>query len=128
MPERNISDTAVSEAARQLSQLGARNIVIKLGGRGCFLAIAEGKSEFVPAFRVQAVDTTAAGDVFNGAFAACLLEGKDATASARFASAAAAISVTRPGAQASVPTRAETLRFLTAESAGAWDATTVVRN
>jgi ribokinase len=125
VPEREIAESDLPQAAAQLLRLGARNVVIKLGGRGCFLALADGSRKLVPAFRVQAVDTTAAGDVFNGAFATCLLEGKDPLGSAIFASAAAAISVTRAGAQASVPTRAETQRFLTAQSAGALDVTTV---
>ena len=116
--ESEISEDSLPALAMRLSQLGARNIIIKLGGRGCFLALANGSRKFVPAFSVQAVDTTAAGDVFNGAFAACLVEGKDPIAGALFASAAAAISVTRAGAQASVPTRAETQRFLAAHSQG----------
>jgi ribokinase len=66
----------------------------------------------VRAFKVEAVNTVGAGDCFNGAFAAALLEGNDPFAAARFASAAAAISVTRPGAQASMPTRAEVDEFL----------------
>ena len=127
LPEREIPQAALPEAAARLSQLGARNVVLKLGGRGCFLALADGRREFVPAFQVKAVDTTAAGDVFNGAFATCLLEGKDAIASALFASAAAAISVTRAGAQASVPTRDETQRFLTTQSVRISDGTTVTQ-
>jgi ribokinase len=66
----------------------------------------------VKAFRVEAVDTVAAGDCFNGAFAVALLEGHDAFGAAKFASAAAAIAVTRRGAQASMPTRAEVDHFL----------------
>jgi ribokinase len=127
MAEREIPEAALPEAAAQLAQRGARNVIIKLGSRGCFLALADGRRKLVPTFRVKAVDTTAAGDVFNGAFAACLMEGKDPFASAAFASAAAAISVTRAGAQASVPTRGETQRFMAAQSAGAPDAVTVRR-
>jgi ribokinase len=61
---------------------------------------------------VKPVDTVAAGDCFNGAFAVALLEGNDPWAAARFASAAAAISVTRKGAQASMPSRADVEKFL----------------
>jgi ribokinase len=61
---------------------------------------------------VRAVDTTAAGDAFNGAFAVALLHGQDPLSSASWASAVAAISVTRPGAQSSMPTLAEVDRFL----------------
>ena len=63
-------------------------------------------------FAVDAIDTVAAGDCFNGAFAVALLEGKDPWAAARFACAASAISVTRRGAQASMPTRADLKSFL----------------
>jgi ribokinase len=66
----------------------------------------------VPAFAVEAIDTVGAGDCFNGAFAVALLEGHDPWTAARFASAAAAISVTRRGAQASMPSRSEVDAFL----------------
>jgi ribokinase len=66
----------------------------------------------VAAFKVDVIDTVGAGDCFNGAFAVALLEGLDAWAAARFASAAAAISVSRRGAQASMPSRAEVEEFL----------------
>ncbi|MEN6392274.1 MAG: PfkB family carbohydrate kinase, partial [Anaerolineaceae bacterium] len=68
--------------------------------------------KFVPAYAVQAVDTTAAGDCFVGAIAVGLAEGKSLVEAAHFASAAAAISVTRYGAQPSMPTREETDRFI----------------
>ena len=68
---------------------------------------ARARSLRMPAFAVDAVDTTAAGDVFNGALAVALIEGRDVIGAARFASAAAAISVTRPGARDSAPSRAE---------------------
>lgn len=70
-------------------------------------------AEGVPAFQVEPVDTVGAGDCFNGAFAVALMEGRDPWEAARFASAAAAISVTRRGAQASMPARAEVEEFLT---------------
>jgi ribokinase len=66
------------------------------------------------AFRVQAVDTTAAGDAFNGAFAVALAEGKQIGDALLFANAVAGISVTRPGAQPSMPTRSEVDEFLSA--------------
>jgi ribokinase len=78
------------------------------------VAVAGGSADWVKPFRVQAVDTVGAGDCFNGAFAVALLEGNDPFAAARFAAAAAAISVTRAGAQASMPTRAEVDAFLAA--------------
>jgi ribokinase len=65
-----------------------------------------------PAFRVDAVDTTAAGDAFNAGFAVSLLSGKRALEAARFAAAVSAISVTRKGAQPSMPTSGEVTKFL----------------
>jgi ribokinase len=76
------------------------------------VAVAGGRADWVPAFKVDAIDTVAAGDCFNGAFAVALLEGNDPWAASRFASAAAAICVTRRGAQASMPFRAEVDAFL----------------
>jgi ribokinase len=87
---------------------GVKNVILKQGGKGLYLATQAGLETTIPAFTVKAVDTTAAGDAFNGAFATALLLGKDAAESARFASAAAAISVTRQGAQPSMASRDET--------------------
>ena len=87
-------------------------MALKRGGDGAYVAVAGGKSGWVPAFKVQTVDTVGAGDCFNGAFAVTLLEGKDPWEAARFASAAAAISVTRKGAQAPMPLSNEVDDFL----------------
>jgi len=76
------------------------------------VASAGAASAFVPAFKVRAVDSTAAGYAFNGGLAVALMQGHDLLAAARFASAVAALSVTRPGAQPSVPTMREVTRFL----------------
>jgi ribokinase len=100
------------EAAKLLLQRGLRGVVLKRGGEGAYVALAGGKAEWVRPFCVKAIDTVGAGDCFNGAFAVALLEGRDPWTAARFASAAAAISVTRRGAQASMPSRAETDDFL----------------
>jgi ribokinase len=70
----------------------------------------------VKPFKVEAIDTVAAGDCFNGAFAVALLEGMDPWVAARFANAAAAICVTRKGAAASMPSRAEVYEFLRTNS------------
>ncbi len=104
-------DSEVEAAAGRILGLGPGSVILKLGARGCLIATNEG-TLLVPGFRVEAVDTTAAGDVFNGAFAAALAEGRTVPQGARFANAAAALSVTRPGAQNSVPTREGLDRFL----------------
>jgi ribokinase len=98
-------------AAGILHRRGVRDVLITLGARGVF-ASRDGAGSLVPAFRVEAVDTTAAGDVFNGALAVALVDGRSAHDAIRFASAAAAISVTRVGAQASAPSRMEIEAFL----------------
>lgn len=100
------------ETAKHLLAMGCRAVAIKMGSKGVYLASQSGLSEFVPAYAVKAVDTTAAGDAFNGAFAVGLMLGKTPAASAAFASAAAGISVTRRGAQPSMPTMAEVEAFL----------------
>lgn len=79
-------------------------VLVKMGSRGVHVALKEGVRRQLDAFGVQAIDTTAAGDAFNGAFAVALMMGKSPMESAVFASAAAAVSVTRAGAQPSMPT------------------------
>ncbi len=98
--------------ASELLARGLRGVVLKRGAEGAYVAVAGGKAGWVQPFAVDAVDTVAAGDCFNGAFAVALLEGMDPWAAARFACAASAISVTRRGAQASMPTRADLNAFL----------------
>ncbi|HWG19705.1 MAG TPA: ribokinase [Terracidiphilus sp.] len=104
---------APDAAARKLLDRGVKGVVLKRGAEGAYVAVAGGKAEWVPAFQVEVVDTVGAGDCFNGAFAVALLQGQDPWSAAHFASAAAAISVTRRGAQASMPNRLEVDRFLT---------------
>jgi ribokinase len=103
---------ATEEASKRLLARGLKGVVLKRGSEGAYVAIAGGEAKWVRSFRVEAVNTVAAGDCFNGAFAVALLEGRDPWTAARFASAAAAISVTRRGAQASMPTRAEVDAFI----------------
>ncbi|HIW51850.1 MAG TPA: ribokinase [Candidatus Alistipes excrementipullorum] len=93
-------------AAGKLMEMGVKNVIVTLGSKGSLVRTAEGCT-VVEACRVESVDTTAAGDVFNGALCVALSEGKDLVEAARFASRASAISVTRMGAQSSVPYRAE---------------------
>jgi ribokinase len=111
-----LSDEALEDAANALLALGSRNIIIKLGRRGCYVALLDGTRQLLPAHGVHAVDTTAAGDAFNGALAVALLNGQDPLRSASWASAVAAISVTRPGAQPSMPTPLEVDHFLEEQS------------
>ncbi len=105
------TDDGVEEAAKALLDRGVENVVVTLGSRGALICNREG-SHFVPSFKVAAVDTTAAGDVFNGALAVALAEGRTIAEAARFASAASAISVTRMGAQNSIPRREEVDEFI----------------
>ncbi len=100
-------------AAECLLGRGAKNVLLKLGSRGCLIAQGKLQKERLPAFPVNAVDTTAAGDAFNGGFAVGLMRGLTVARSAVFASAVAAISVTRHGAQPSMPTSHEVQTFLT---------------
>jgi ribokinase len=91
---------------------GCRGVVLKMGAHGIYLGSQGGISGLVPAFSVNAVDTTAAGDAFNAGFATALMMGKSPLDSAVFAAAVAAISVTRTGAQPSMPSMAEVEEFM----------------
>jgi ribokinase len=102
-----LANAEPAQLATAFMRQGAGAVVLKLGGRGVLLAADGAAPAMLPAIAVDAVDSTAAGDAFNGAFAAGLMLGKTPTDAARFACAAAAISVTRRGAQPSMPTRAE---------------------
>jgi ribokinase len=102
------------DGAKRLLAKGLHGVVLKRGGEGAYVATTVGEAGWVKAFQVQALNTVGAGDCFNGAFAVALLEGQDPFAAARIACAAAAISVTRPGAQESMPSRAEVDAFLLA--------------
>ena len=105
------TDTEIEDAAEMLLKYGSRLIIITAGKKGVF-ALSHDERIYVPAFNVDAVDTTSAGDVFCGCFAVAATEGKSLIESLRFASAASAICVTRIGAQPSAPTRKEIDEFL----------------
>jgi len=100
------SEAAAAKAADALLARGVQHVIITLGARGAFVAGRQDRG-LVKGYKVKPVDTTGAGDVFNGTLAVALAEGKSLLDAARFASAAAAISVTRLGAQTSAPTRGE---------------------
>lgn len=93
-------------AARYFQKKGVKNVIITMGAAGAFVR-TDSFTEMIPGVKVNAIDTTAAGDVFNGALAVAIAEGKDLEKAVRFANRAAAISVTRLGAQASAPSRDE---------------------
>lgn len=98
-------ESTAAEAAQRLWALGVANVIITLGASGAYLQTADGGC-LIAAPPVVAVDTTAAGDCFNGALAVALAEGQSLPRAVAFACRAASISVTRMGAQASMPTRA----------------------
>ena len=102
---------SADRAAQILLDKGVENVLITLGGRGVYLRTAEG-SEIIPAYRVAALDTTGAGDAFNGGLLAALSEGKSLKEACRFANALAALSVQRLGTTASMPWREEIDAFL----------------
>jgi len=99
------------KAANVLIQQGVKKVIITLGIKGA-LIVTEKETVKVPAFQVDAVDTTAAGDTFCGTLAVAMVEGLSLNDALQFASAAAAISVTRLGAQPSAPSRTEIETFL----------------
>lgn len=101
-----LNGTDAAAAAETLLNKGVKNVIVTCGSRGALVKNAD-ICTVVPACRVSAVDTTAAGDVFNGALTVALAEGLPLLEAARFATHAAALSVTRIGAQSSIPTRCE---------------------
>lgn len=110
-PPERVELSEAAAIAAEVAELGAHMVVLKLGENGCWFHGA-GESYHVPGFAVKALDTTAAGDTFNAGLAIALAEGSPIPHALRFANAAAALSVTRAGAQASAPARAEVDAYL----------------
>lgn len=102
---------SLEAAVQKLLSLGVRNLIITLGEQGVLLVTPEGREQF-PAHKVPAIDTVAAGDAFVGAFSNGIAQGMRVAEAVRLGNAAAAISVTRRGAQPSMPTRTEVNDFL----------------
>ncbi len=100
------------DAGAYLIGRGVGQVIITKGSEGCFL-VTKDDCEQIPSVRIKAVDTTAAGDAFNGALACGLAEGLVISEAIRFANRVAAFSVTRLGAQPSLPTRAQLADFYT---------------
>lgn len=109
------TESGVVRAAEALRRIGIPTVIITRGSRGVLVASGDTQQKF-PAYKVDAIDTTGAGDVFNGALAVALSEGRRLHQAVRFANAAAAISVTRRGAQQSAPTRVAVERLLRLQS------------
>jgi ribokinase len=110
--------TKIERAAAALLERGARHVVLTLGARGAFV-LGRHVAEHVEAFQIGAVvDTTGAGDAFNGAFAVGLAEGMSVLDATRFGCAAAGLSVTRPGTATSMPEREEVERHLSRSRRG----------
>ncbi|MBI6548153.1 ribokinase [Xenorhabdus lircayensis] len=105
-------EVGAGKAAQALHDKGVETVIITLGSRGVWLSEKGKEGRIVPGFKVKAIDTIAAGDTFNGALVTGLLEGKEMLSAIRFAHAAAAIAVTRHGAQPAVPWRNEIDAFL----------------
>ncbi len=97
---------SAQQAAEKLHKIGVKNVVLTLGSEGA-MVFNGANFELIPAYKVEAFDTTAAGDVFNGALSVAILERKEIAEAVRFACKAAAVSVTRQGAQDSAPYRNE---------------------
>jgi ribokinase len=104
-------DAAAARASAKLRSRGVGTVILTLGARGAFISNADGQQR-IPGFKVKALDSTGAGDVFNGALSVALTENKSLGDAVRFICAAAALSVTRLGAQPSAPTRVQIERFL----------------
>jgi ribokinase len=103
-----VSDlTGAEEAINVLIGLGIKAVIITLGEKGSLYKDADGRIVITPAFKIKALDTTAAGDTFIGAYAVAQSKGLDIEYSLHYASAAAALTVSRKGAQDSIPTKEE---------------------
>lgn len=117
LPVKTVDDA--TQAARKLLALGVKRVAITLGSKGALVMEGEGYDAGVPVhippYNVQAVDTVAAGDAFNGALAVRLALGDTLVAAAKYANAVAAISVTRHGAQPAMPTKVEVEQFIQAQ-------------
>jgi ribokinase len=112
IPYRDLNQAAARECAEELLAKGSANVVVKMGSRGAFVATRDGLRRMVPSFKVKVVDSTAAGDAFNGGMAVALMRGMTIEEAVRFGAAVAGVSVTRAGAQPAMPSEAEVDQLL----------------
>jgi ribokinase len=117
VPPGRVTSAEAVTLGQRIRELGARSVIVKLGDQGCVYCGPDGTFA-APPFPVRAIDSTAAGDTFNAALAVALVERAGIEDALRFANAAAAISVTRAGAQTSAPARADVETLLAETSAG----------
>ncbi len=108
---RSINKLGIENMAKLLIDMGAKSVIITLGANGCYLHDENTTAKF-PAYKVQAIDSTAAGDTFCGALVACLADNGKISEAIKFASAAAALSVQKLGAAPSVPVKEEIEKFI----------------
>jgi ribokinase len=107
-----VNPSTVPEIARRLLRRGVRHVLIKMGSQGAYAATTQNREGMLPPLKVDVVDSTAAGDAFNGGLAVALVRGLDFLSAARFASVVAALSVTRMGAQPSMPAGREVKKLV----------------
>lgn len=104
-------EKGAAKAAEYFHSRGVKNVVITMGSRGAYVS-ENGRTKMIPSYQVKAIDTSGAGDCFNGALAYALHEGADLFAAAEYANAAAAVSVCRKGTMDSMPTKEDIEAFL----------------
>ncbi|HVT98864.1 MAG TPA: ribokinase [Acidobacteriaceae bacterium] len=107
-----LTSANVDSVAELLLGRGPLNVIVKMGRRGAYVAGADGLRRMIPAFKVNAIDSTAAGDAFNAGLAVGLVRGMPLVDAARYGAAVGALSTTRAGAQASMPSVREVSRLL----------------
>lgn len=106
------AENHLTEAIELLRSRGAKNVLVTLGEKGVYINEENGKSSKIPALKVEAIDTTAAGDAFTAALASMLVDGKSLVEAAQFANYVSAIVVTRKGAQSSIPMLEEVVEYI----------------
>lgn len=114
-----MSMATVAACAETLQERGARNVIVKLGARGVYIAAEDGTRRSVSSFKVPVVDSTAAGDAFNGGLAVALMRAMPLHEAARYATAVGAMSVTKAGAQPAMPSEEDVVKLLRNEGAEA---------